>query len=213
LPDIYIASAKKRILQQAKEIIDSIGEKETKNPVAAFLVLPSKIKFETQAKDEKIILLLRRHWITNIPWILLVTLMIIVPLILTIVPLLTFLPLRFRLIIMAMWYLLILAFVFEKFLSWFFNVYIITDERIVDVDFVSLTYREVSETQIEKIQDITYKTGGFLKAIFDYGDVYIQTAGALPKIEFEMVPKPHKIVQILNQLMMQEQQEKVEGRV
>lgn len=213
MPDIYIASAKKRILQQAKEIIDSIGEKETKNPVAAFLVLPSKIKFETQAKDEKIILLLRRHWITNIPWILLVTLMIIVPLILTIVPLLTFLPLRFRLIIMAMWYLLILAFVFEKFLSWFFNVYIITDERIVDVDFVSLTYREVSETQIEKIQDITYKTGGFLKAIFDYGDVYIQTAGALPKIEFEMVPKPHKIVQILNQLMMQEQQEKVEGRV
>lgn len=213
MPDIYIASAKKRILQQAKEIINSVGEKETKNPLASFLVLPPTIKFETQAVEEEIILLLRRHWITNIPWIFLTLLMIIIPLILTIVPLLAFLPVRFRLVVIAMWYLITLAFVFEKFLGWFFNVYIITDERILDVDFVSLTYREVSETQIEKIQDIAYKTGGFLKAIFDYGNVYIQTAGALPKIEFELVPKPHKIVQILNQLMMQEQQEKIEGRI
>ncbi len=31
------------------------------------------------------------------------------------------------------------AFAFEKFLSWYFNVNIITDERIVDVDFIGDT--------------------------------------------------------------------------
>jgi len=127
--------------------------------------------------------------------------------------LLTFMPARFQLITVIIWYLLIIAFLFEKFLSWFFNVYIITDERIIDVDFTSLTYRRISDAQIEKIQDITYKTGGLLRAVFDYGDVFIQTAGHQPEIDFESVPKPHQVVRILNQLIIQEQQEKIEGRV
>lgn len=213
MPDIYIASPRKRINAEARKIIKEVGEKKTKNPLAAFVALPSKINFETQDEEEKIILFLRRHWATNIFWILISFLMIIAPLILKIIPLLGFLPLRFKIIAIMLWYLIILAFVFEQFLTWFFNVYIITDERIIDVDFVSLTYRRITDAQIERIQDITYKTGGLLRSIFDYGDIYVQTAGEQREIEFNSVPKPDKVVKVLGQLIIQEQQEKIEGRV
>jgi uncharacterized membrane protein YdbT with pleckstrin-like domain len=213
MPDIFVSSPKKRIESEAKQIIKKVGEQETKNPLAAFVALPKGVKFKTQEQEEYIILLLRRHWITNIYWIAIAFLMILAPLITMEVPLLSFMPQRFQLMTVIIWYLVTLAFVFENFLSWFFNVYIITDERIIDVDFTSLTYRRISDAQIERIQDITYKTGGLLRAVFDFGDVYVQTAGKAPEIDFEAVPKPDKVVRVLNQLIIQEQQEKIEGRV
>jgi membrane protein YdbS with pleckstrin-like domain len=213
LPDLYVASPRKRIEAESLKIISSVQEKPNNNPLSSFIAMPSKINFETQGEDEQIILLLRQHWIINVSWILIAILMIASPLVLRIVPLISFLPPNFQLIALVMWYLVTMAFVFEKYLSWFFNVYIITDERIIDVDFLSLTYREISEAQIEKIQDITYKTGGLIKDTFDFGDVYIQTAGEVPRIEFIAVPKPDKVVKILNQLLAQEEQEKIEGRV
>ena len=44
-------------------------------------------------------------------------------------------------LLFAVWYLILAAFIFEEFLGWFFNVNIITDERIVEVDFHNLIYR------------------------------------------------------------------------
>lgn len=213
MPDIFVSSPEKRIEKESKDIVKKVGERRTKNPLSAFVAIPKDVKFETQEQEEKIILLLRKHWITNVNWILIAMLMILAPLILKVVPLIAFMPARFQFIIIVSWYLVILAVLFEKFLSWFFNVYIVTDERIIDVDFISLNYRRISDAQIDKIQDVTYRTGGLFKSFFNYGDVYIQTAGPSPEIEFEFVPKPDKVVRILNQLIIQEQQEKIEGRV
>lgn len=213
MPDIFIASTKKRILSDAEKIIKNAGIQPTKNRFASFVALPDKITFETQDPEETIILLLRQHGIVNLGWILLVLVFIIVPLVLKSFPLLFFLPIRFKIIALILWYLFVLAFVYERYLSWFYNVYLVTDERLIDVDFLSLTYHKVTEAKIDKIQDITFKVGGFSKNFLNYGDVYIQTAGTSPELEFNNVPKPEVVVKVLNQLILQEEQEKIEGRV
>jgi len=228
MPDIYVAPKreKKPAIAKAKagkkkasskslliKSLAKLGIKPAANSLAAFVAFPKKIRFENQEKKEKIILLLRRHWITNSSWILIAVLMIFAPLMLNVFPLFDFLPLRFQLIATIMWYLLILSFVFDRFLSWFFNVYIITDERIIDVDFISLVYREISQAKIDRIQDVTYKSGGLLKTIFNYGDVYVQTAAEAQTIEFELVPRPARVVKVINQLITQEEKEKIEGRI
>lgn len=231
MPDIYVApkktkSQKKDKVNKRKKLrkkkkfprspllkaLYQIGVKPSRNNLTAFVTLPKKVKFENQEKKEKIILLLRRHWTTNSSWILIVCLMVFAPLFLNLLPLLNFLPFRFQIVVIIMWYLLILSFVFDRFLSWFFNVYIITDERIIDVDFVSLVYREISQAKIDKIQDVTYKSGGLLKTVFNYGDVFIQTAAEIQTIEFESVPRPDQVVKIISQLISQEEQERIEGR-
>lgn len=212
MPDIYISPEKKAV-EEAKKIIKNVGEKVSYNPLASFIALPQKFSFETQEADEQIIVLLRQHWIMNVYWIITALIMIMAPLILRYFPLFSFLPANFQLVAIILWYLVTLGFILEKFLSWYFNVFIITDERIIDIDFISLTYRRITEAQIEKIQDVTYKVGGLLHNLFDYGSVYIQTAGPSPEIEFQQIPKPHIVAKVLNLLMIQEQQEKIEGRV
>lgn len=204
MPDIYVApSSLKKTLSKRRRFENLVKEvvgKVSKSPLSAFVAAPDNISFETQSQDEQIVLLLRRHWIVNIPWMLSAILLVLAPLCLSFFPLLFFLPTKFKIITIVMWYLFILSFLFEKFLWWFFNVYIVTDKRVVDIDFYSLVYKEISEAEIEKIQDITYKTGGLSRLTFNFGTIFIQTAGATQQIEFEDVPQPAKVVKILGRL-------------
>ena len=134
------------------------------------------------------------------------------PNLLSFFPLLEFLPLRFQIVALVFWYLIVTAYVLESFLTWFFNVYIVTDERVIDIDFHNLIYREVTDAKLDKIQDVTYTMGGVPRTIFNYGDVLIQTAGTVPSIEFEAVPNPAEVAKILQELRTEEEQEQLEGR-
>ncbi|BCX14429.1 MAG: hypothetical protein KatS3mg088_112 [Patescibacteria group bacterium] len=183
------------------------------NPLSPFAFLPKDVDFETRNKGEKVVLLLRRHPITNLRWIVISVFMSIAPIFLNTFPILSFMPSNFRFVAILGWYMIVFAFVFESFLSWFFNVNIITDERIVDVDFSNLIYKEISDADIDKIQDVNVRVGGVIRTMFNYGDVYIQTASERPNFEFIAVPNPERVVKILQELRIEEKQEELEGRV
>jgi len=198
------------ILEKEKSIDPNV---HLKRPLAAFSFHPDGIDFETRESEEKVILFLRQHPIVNIPWILITTLMIIAPSFVTNFELLQSIPPNFKFVFLLLWYLITIAYSYEKFLTWFFNVYIVTDERIVDIDFYNLIYKEVSDAKIDRIQDVTYNMGGVVRTLFNYGNVYIQTASEVPNFEFMAVPKPDKVVRVLQDMQMEEEQEKIEGRV
>jgi len=183
------------------------------NPLSAFVARPKKTNFETQYDGEEVILLLRRHLITNLSWLLLAVLLVFAPILVINFPFINFLPSRFQFIFLLMWYLFVFAYTLESFLSWYFNVYIITDERVVDVDFYNLAYKEISDAEIENIEDVTLVMGGATQTIFNFGNVRIQTAGQVPEFCFELVPQPAKIVDVLKQLQIEEKLEEIEGRV
>lgn len=183
------------------------------NPLSSFIYHPRNANFLNKDPEEKVILVLRKHQITNVSWILTGIVMLLAPAVLKYFPLLEFFPERFKFIAIIIWYLITTAFVFEKFLTWYFNVNIITDERVFDVDFVHLTYREITDANIDQIQDVTVKMGSVIRTISNYGDIVIQTAAEIPQISFEAVPRPDEIAKILRELRIEEEQEKIEGRV
>jgi len=185
----------------------------THNPLSAFDYFPDNVDFETRDRQEKIVLFLRKHPITNLRWILIASLLVLAPLLMSLFPILDFLPSNFQFIAVLGWFLMITAYILENFLSWYFNVYLVTDERIVDIDFHNLIYKEVSDANIDKIQDVTYKMGGVARTFFNYGDVEIQTASEVPNFEFAAVPNPDRVAKILQDLRIEEEQEKIEGRV
>jgi len=198
-------------LPTRQEIYRLIGQ--SNSLFSSFVARPKKFNFETKQKQEETILLLRRHVITQLRAVLIVLLMAIAPLFLTYIPLLEFLPPRFRFISVLMWYLLVFAVAIEKFLSWYFNVNIITDERILDIDFYNLIYKEITDAEIENIEDVTMTVGGVMQTVFNYGNVSVQTAAEVPQIEFEQVPNPGLVVQVLKNMQLEEKQETLEGRI
>jgi hypothetical protein len=185
----------------------------THNVLASFFYYPDKVDFVNKDPQEVVILLVRRHPLTNVPWIAMTFVMIILPAFLTIMPFFEGIPGDFQLVLTIIWYMITVAFILEKFLAWFFNVNIVTDERIIDVDFVNLVYREITDADIEQIQDVTVEMGGTIRTLFNYGDLLIQTASEMPKTRFEAIPHPDQVAKILRELRVEEQEEKAEGRV
>ena len=199
--------------QPQKKELEQIKKERPGGLLASFLPHPHRWSFETQEMEEKIILILRRHWIVNLGWQVGGVFFVILPPLVMMNFDLGFLPWRYLLAGVWIWYLLLAGFWLERFLDWFFNVFIITDERIVDFDFYGLIYKEISDAKIENIQDVTYKVAGFLPNLLDYGSVLIQTAAQIPQFEFMDVPHPARVARVLRELITEEEVEKIEGRV
>ena len=178
------------------------------SPKWGLMINPQKVKFANQGKNEEVLLLIRRHPITNLPWALAFVLMIFALPAVRHFQWLAPLPSNFQMVVAFAWLSLALAIFWGGFLSWFFNVNIVSSKRVVDIDFYNLIYREVTDAEVEKIQDVTHKMGGIFGLIFNYGDVVIQTAGTKPEIEFLKVPRPAQIAAVLRQI--REEAEKIE---
>ena len=175
------------------------------HPLTCFVVNPSGVRFETQEENEQVILFLRQHLIVNIGWVILVVVMltsptVLFPFLLSAVNVSVHLPLGYILIGTVFWYLATFGFALANFISWFFNIYIITNERIVDIDFYYLLYKDFKEAELTKIQDLSYTTGGIIATLFNFGNVHIETAGEAPNLVFELIPYPEKVVETIRGL-------------
>lgn len=190
-----------------------VGKMGSENLLTSFVSFPNRVSFETQDDEEQVILFLRQHPLVNLPWILMMILMLVVPSVFIFFPPYTMLPANFQFVVTSGWYMFVFGYALAKFMGWFFNIYIVTDERVVDVDFKNIFFRKVSTAKIEEIQDINIQSSGSFETFFGYGSVFIQTAAEVSQFEFLYVPNPDRVGKILNQLIDLEEQEKIDGRV
>lgn len=109
-------------------------------------------------------------------------------------------------------YILFLALsLFIIFVLYYLNIHIVTEMRVVDVDQVGLFKHQVSILNISQIEDVTSDTKGILGTLFDFGTVYIQTAGARERFELDNIPHPGKLSKIIIDLFEKHQGNKLKG--
>lgn len=169
----------------------------------SFVLNPTHIHFEGQDPDENIILLLRSHPIMNLVWFFQALLVFIIPFLVP--PLLHYLQLDFLSRIPAIYIsafiiidtLLVLIIVFEGFLHWYFNVYIVTTKRIMDVEFSSVLAKNIDLAPLTDVQEANSKLGGIIRGLFNFGDVTIATAAARIQIDFRNIPQPDRVADFI----------------
>lgn len=218
MPDIYSSSHKekepthkeRKSVTQIKAMVERIGADSLFTSFASF---PTKVCFETQEDEEVIVLFMRQHFVVNLPWIVLATFLLTLPSVFSFFPPYAGITAGLQFVVTLGWYLFVSGFILAKLMGWFFNVYIVTDERIIDVDFKNIFYRRVSTAKIDEIQDLNVQTSGAFQTLFGYGSVFIQTAAQVPEFDFIAIPHPDKVGRIISQLIDHEEQEKIEGRV
>jgi len=71
---------------------------------------------------------------------------------------------------------------------------------LVDVRQISLFARTIAEVDLFQIQDVSSEVHGIFHSVFNYGDVYLQTAGPVPKFVLYNVPNPDKLRQAILEL-------------
>jgi hypothetical protein len=111
-----IKKEKKKEVNKGQRGIEDIRVKineilgRTKHPFSSFLVNPNVFTFQEREEKEEILLVLRRHWFTNISWILITGGMLVLPALLNFVPLLNSFPRGFQTVFILFWYMITFAF-------------------------------------------------------------------------------------------------------
>lgn len=173
---------------------------------AAYCENPKKVSFADKLEDEEILLFLRGHFVVNIPWIIKAILLGLVPMVIFAVNMsgiidVSFLTPNYLLMILLFYYFLIVGYIFVNYLTWFYNISLVTSKRIVDIDFSQIVFENVDATKLTQVEDVGYVQVGVIRSIFDYGDVHLHTAGPASDFEFLAVPHPERVLKVINNLI------------
>lgn len=160
-----------------------------------------EVTFESQHAKEEVVLVVRKHPVTQLTWIINSILLLILGFILSIFVFPQILAPNLNFVFIVFLLVFVFSYFWLNFLFWYFTVGIITTERVLDLDFLSILYKEFTATTIDQVSDISTKIGGFAGSLFNYGDVFVKTEGFQQNIEFDDVPQPSEIVKIINDLM------------
>lgn len=187
-----------RSMPRTKSYEAKISDAKGASPLAAFAAYPEQVAFDGQDRGEEIVLLVRQHPVVLVPKFFILLILFVLPIVVLALIGSTDLQITvgdiaFGVGLAIFWALLMMSICAYNFFQWFYNVNIVTTERIVDVNFEKLFYHKVSECQLEKIEDVSHSPVGIWAAVFDYGSVYIQTAAEKREFEFKNVPRPRDI--------------------
>lgn len=177
---------------------------------------PARMKFIEQEEDEHIELLVRQHWVTNVGWVVTAIIVSLLPVLFpTLIrnlnlPILTAMPATVNWALIVLWYMLVLTYIIEKYLFWYFNIYIVTNRHLVDIALQSLLSRNITEVRLDDVQSARSKISGIIRSLFHFGDVIIETAAERQNIQFLAIPRPDFVADRIQDL--QELQEGLPGK-
>lgn len=146
--------------------------------------------------DEQLLELYRKHEITLLPKVFEVFVLLFVP---------WYLGLKYDFIfstswhaqVFLIWNLILAVFAAHFFLVWNYNVYIISSKRLIHIAHKSIFKKNVNETPLDRILNVSFRTTGLFSTIFGYGDVLVQVVGLDQPLILEKVPNPSEVKDFL----------------
>jgi len=156
---------------------------------------------------EKTVLFLRRHWFVPLGIFILLLALLAVPVGIyfflnyqvawvlshsVAAPLLT--------ILASLFYFAIWVYSFSEFIDYYLDVWIVTNERVINIEQQGLFARTASELNLTAVQDVTSDVRGMFHTVFDFGTVHIQTAGEQKRFVFKQISHPEVVKRQIIQL-------------
>lgn len=174
----------------------------------------SRFHFEGQKSNETIILVLHRFWFD-----ILSQFFLILGMLLLFLGSFIYLPIVFPelrsdqsrnlfLFLENLFFILTWIVSFLVWIDYYFDIWIVTDRRIVNIEQKGLFSRRISELELEKIQDITTDVRGVIPTFLNYGDLLVQTAAEQEKFLFHNIPDPYSVKDLI--MSLQKKQERKE---
>ena len=84
--------------------------------------------------------------------------------------------------------------------DYYLDIWIVTNRRIINVEQNGLFNRKTSELELEKIQDVATDVKGIIPTFFNYGDIQVQTAGEQEKFLFHNIANPYRVKDLIMNL-------------
>lgn len=170
--------------------------------------------------DERLVFLLRRHFITMLPLAIVTSVLLASPFgvawyIQMFQPDLpqnqgVFVPF---VLVGSIFFLFAWLFLFQYFMDYYLDTWIVTSRRIINIEQSGLFHRTMSELRLFRVQDVTASIHGFWATIFNYGEVEIQTAAEKLRFTFEQVRHPNDVSKTILELSEADRREQLDVAV
>ena len=147
-------------------------------------------------EGEEVVIILRKHWASFLWPILKTFTILVIPFFLVFFLFATL----WGMIVFFVWISIGFAYGLHKWITWYFDSFVITNWRIINIDQRGLFSRSVSETNLRNIQDVTYEIHGLMATAFNYGSVKVQTAGSDGTLKISSIPEPKSVQDLILEL-------------
>ncbi|MFA5270083.1 MAG: PH domain-containing protein [Patescibacteria group bacterium] len=159
-------------------------------------------EFFGQRADEEVILILQRHWFV-LAWPFLKGILFIAfALIMPAIGKVGFYIFNSGVIafVYIVWLIFWVSYLAYEYINWYRDRFIITNQRIVNIDQRSMFSRRVSELEFDRVQDIAHEVRGVFAAALNFGDVIIQSAGS-KDMTIQDIARPAELQDIIVRLV------------
>ncbi|MBI5530938.1 MAG: PH domain-containing protein [Candidatus Doudnabacteria bacterium] len=105
--------------------------------------------------------------------------------------------------LLLFWTFLVLIYAINKYALWLLNVYLITSKRIIIINYKNIFNKQVLESPLERILNISFTVKGFWASLFSFGSVEVQVAGLPEPMIIKKVAHPSEVKDFLWKLHSQ----------
>lgn len=165
--------------------------------------MEEEINFRGKRPDEKVFLVAKQHpWLLiGIPicWLIIIAVLVISYTLLG--------ASKFSSIILVATLIIGTIYTVYQLFLWNNGIYIVTSQRVIKIDQDTLFSREISETEIDRIQEIATEINGPIHTLLNFGTIHIKTASNTSRMDLDDVADPYDIQQQIAQVQQRVRQE------
>jgi hypothetical protein len=90
----------------------------------------------------------------------------------------------------ALWGLVLWTLFWQFWTTYFMDTWVITNRRIIDIDYHRLFDRNIAMLRLDRVQDVTTHVEGVMATMLKYGSVLVQTAGTQDEFLIDQIADP-----------------------
>ncbi len=174
----------------------------------ALQVLPeepvSERLYENLEADEQVLLVIRGHWSKLVLPLIGSAVLALMPIVGFIVLALVATPgilVRYAIVLSWFWYCFVLYYLISILLRWFSDTWIVTNERVIDLDANSIATKNARDLDLTTVTNVTNSHGGgLISGALDRGNVVVRAVGDSETVMTE-IPMPNQVALVIGELV------------
>jgi hypothetical protein len=188
-----------------QHVIKQPPNAETMRFLGMISTYPKNATFATQNDTEVVVMVVRRHLFKNFGWLFTAAIAALVPYIGGMViyyfdhnfnqdmllnsSIVQAVNGSYIFVLGLFYYSFVVTYAYFKYIHWFYDIFIITNERYISIDFDILKGKTIIDIPLTDIVDISEKILGFLPTLIGYGNIEFKTLSE-KFIVLEDIPEP-----------------------
>ncbi|MEX0672919.1 MAG: PH domain-containing protein [Candidatus Paceibacterota bacterium] len=99
----------------------------------------------------------------------------------------------------SIWLLLLWVLAFILWTDYYLDEWVVTPQRIIDIEQHGLFHRDIASLRFDRIQDISSEVPGFIATMFNFGQLRVQSAGEEREVVLAGARDPFEAREKLNE--------------